>query len=237
MDNQCSRKIQQFIRSTKAEIQLVNPDNNQVNAVERAIQTWKNHWLAGKGTLDPNCPMQLWCQFIEQGQHTSNLLRTSRINPKLSAYTVLEGQFNFNKSPLAPVGTKSLVFLTPTKTKCNTWENHVVDAWYVGPAKMYYRNYKFYIPETRGYRITNSAKFFPAHCKMPAIEPGDTIRPAAQDLIIAIQNRHKQASINLTPQHTEALRQLAEIFVITAGTCHKRRYTNSEGAGLPIHLT
>jgi hypothetical protein len=40
--------------------------------------------------------------------------------------------------------------------------------------------YKFFIPETKGYQISGSAKFFPAHCKIPAIEPGDTVRLAAQ---------------------------------------------------------
>jgi hypothetical protein len=133
MDNQCSRAIQKFIKSTGADIQLVNPDDHRVNAAERAIQTWKNHWITGMGNLDPNCPMQLWCQFIEQGQDTLNMLRVSRVNPKLSAYAVLEGQFHFNKTPLAPVGTKALVFLDPTKG--HTWQSHTIDAWYVGLAK------------------------------------------------------------------------------------------------------
>jgi hypothetical protein len=73
MDNQCSKTIQKFIESNNAKIQLCNPDDHRVNAAERAIQTWKNHWLAGLGTLDPNCPLQLWCQFIEQGQDTLNM--------------------------------------------------------------------------------------------------------------------------------------------------------------------
>jgi hypothetical protein len=115
MDNQCSKAVLSFIKSTGADIQLVNPDDHRVNAAERAMQTWKNHWIAGLGTLDPNCPLQLWCQFIEQGQDTLNMLRVSRINPKLSSYAALEGQFNFNKTPLEPVGTKALVFLDPNK--------------------------------------------------------------------------------------------------------------------------
>eukprot|EP00804_Cyclotella_cryptica_P004410 CCRYP_006826-RA/>CCRYP_006826-RA protein AED:0.29 eAED:0.28 QI:0/0/0/1/0/0/3/0/476 len=102
MDNQCSKAVEKYIRSTKATIQLVNPDNHRVNASERAIQTWKEHWLSGMGTLDPTCSIQLWCQFIEQGQDTLNLLWISCVNPKLSAYAVLEGQFNFDKTPLAP---------------------------------------------------------------------------------------------------------------------------------------
>jgi hypothetical protein len=210
MDNQCSKCIQNFIKSTNADIQLVNPDDHRVNAAERAIQTWKNHWIAGLSTVDPACPIGLWCQFLEQGQMTLNLLRAARINPKLSAYAILEGQFDFNKTPLAPVGTKALVFLDQKHRR--SFHQHAIEGWYVGPATMHYRNYRFYIPETRGYRISNSAKFYPQYCKMPAIEPGDTIRLAAQDLIKAIKNKNSKAPINLEPRHTEALRQLADIF-------------------------
>ena len=127
MDNQCSKTIQTFIKKNGAKIQLVNPDDHRVNAAERAIQTRKNHWLSGLGTLDPNCPLQLWCQFIEQGQDTLNMWITSRINNRLSAYAILDGQFEFDKTPLALVGTKALVFLDPKKrTSLNT---HAVDAW------------------------------------------------------------------------------------------------------------
>jgi hypothetical protein len=117
MDNRCSKAVKKYIRSTKAKILLFNPDDHRVNAAECAIQTWKEHWLSGMGTLDPTCPIQLWCQFIEQGQDTLNLLRVSQVNPKLSAYAVLEGQFNFNKTPLAPVGTRALILLDPNARK------------------------------------------------------------------------------------------------------------------------
>ena len=70
MDNHCSKKVQEFISKNNTDIQLVNQDYHRVNVAERAIQTWKNHWIAGMGTLDPNCPMQLWCRFLEQGQGT-----------------------------------------------------------------------------------------------------------------------------------------------------------------------
>ena len=74
MDNTCSRAVQKYIKSTQAEIQLVNPDDHQVNACEQAIQTWKNIWIAGLSTVNPACPLQHWCQFIEQGQDTLNML-------------------------------------------------------------------------------------------------------------------------------------------------------------------
>jgi hypothetical protein len=52
---------------------------------------------------------------------------------------------------------------------------------------------------------------------MPAIEPGDTVRLAAQDLITTLQNKNKLAPFNLTPRHMEALQQLADIFCEAAG--------------------
>eukprot|EP00804_Cyclotella_cryptica_P027479 CCRYP_007450-RA/>CCRYP_007450-RA protein AED:0.29 eAED:0.29 QI:0/0/0/1/1/1/3/0/633 len=91
------------------------------------------------------------------------------------------------------------------------------NAWYVGPAKKHYRCYKFYIAETKGYRIANTAKFYPAHCKTPTIEPGDTIRLAAQDLIAAMKQTDKNAPISLHHKHTEALQKLASIFAEAAG--------------------
>eukprot|EP00956_Cyclotella_meneghiniana_P022012 scaffold40896_cov41-Cyclotella_meneghiniana.AAC.1 len=209
MDNACSKAVEAYIRSTGADIQLVNADDHRVNASERAIQTWKNHWAEGMRTVDENCPMQLWDEWVEQGQDTLNLLRASRVNPKLSAYALLNGPYNFNKVPLAPVETKSLVFIDPSNRK--TFEQHALDAWYLGPAKKHYRNYRFFLPKTRGIRTASTAKFFPQHCKMPAIEPADTIRLAAQDLIQAMKNQNKNAPIHLHEKHTAALRQLSEI--------------------------
>ncbi len=67
---------------------------------------------------------------------------------------------------------------------------------------------------------------------MPTIEPGDTIRLAAQNLIVAMQNMHKQAPIDLTPQHTDALKQLAEIFSTTAG--HTSQITKDNTPALSV---
>jgi hypothetical protein len=77
---------------------------------------------------------------------TLNLLRTSRINPKLSAYAYLESQFNFDNTPLAPPGTKALLYEDPKKR--SSWATHDTDACYVRPEMRHYRAYKCYIPET-----------------------------------------------------------------------------------------
>ena len=47
-------------------------------------------------------PVYLWCHLLKQEKSTLNLLRTARLNPKLSAQVALEGNFDFNKKPLVP---------------------------------------------------------------------------------------------------------------------------------------
>ena len=42
-----------------------------------------------------------------------NLLRNSRVNPKLSAYAYAYGEFDFNKTPLCPPGAETVVHLKP----------------------------------------------------------------------------------------------------------------------------
>ena len=80
----------------------MEPDNHRVNAAKRAIQTFKNHFIVGLATVDKAFQLQLWDELLLQAQDTLNLLHTSSVNNKLSTYAVLEGNFNFDKTPLAP---------------------------------------------------------------------------------------------------------------------------------------
>ncbi len=137
MDNIVSKAIQEFLESENINIQIVEPQNHCVNAAEHAIQTFKDHFIAGLCTTDKQFPIQLWDQLLEQGQDTLNMLRTSHIHPHLSAYTTLEGVHDFNPMQLAPPGTRAIVY-EPMETR-GTWAPRGSDAWYVGPAKQHYR--------------------------------------------------------------------------------------------------
>jgi len=61
-----------------------------------------------------------------------NLLRSARLNQKLSAYAYLFSQFDFDKTPLAPPGTRVVVHDRPESRP--SWGFHGTDGWYVGPA-------------------------------------------------------------------------------------------------------
>ena len=56
-DNEASKAVKKYIQSKNVDWQLVEPDNHRVNAAERAIQTFKNHFLAGLATVDKTFPL------------------------------------------------------------------------------------------------------------------------------------------------------------------------------------
>ena len=114
MDNKCSAAVQTYIKSVKISIQLVPPHNHQVNAAERAITTFKEHFIAALATVDMHCPLQLWDEFLLQVKLTLNMLCFSQQNPNKSANQEVYGSFDFNKTPLAPLGTKALIYNDPT---------------------------------------------------------------------------------------------------------------------------
>merc|ERR1711884_396457 len=128
-DNKCSKAVKKYMKKHDVRWQLVEPNNNRVNAAERAIQTFKNHFLAGLATVDKTFPLQLWCYLLVQAEMTLNMLRTSRKDPTKSAYEELEGKFDYNKTPLAPPGTKALIYEAAARRAawappCSRWVVH-----------------------------------------------------------------------------------------------------------------
>ena len=76
------------------------------------------------------------------------MMRASRLNSRLSAYTQLEGSFNFDATPLAPPGCKVIIHEKPKQR--NSWDQHGKLGWYLGPALEHYRYNRVYCNETRG---------------------------------------------------------------------------------------
>ncbi len=78
LDNECSKAVKNYINSEDTSIQLVELHNHRVNVAETAVKCIKYHTLASFATLDPDCPIQLWCKFLEQDKITLNVLCTSQ---------------------------------------------------------------------------------------------------------------------------------------------------------------
>ncbi len=82
----------------------MEPHNHQINAAERAIQTFKAALIAALATTDSSFPLQLWDRLTPQVQNMLNMLRALRIDPTKLAYEILYGPYDWNRYPLAPLG-------------------------------------------------------------------------------------------------------------------------------------
>jgi hypothetical protein len=153
MDKKCSAAVKKYIRSKLMNIQHVPPHNHQVNAAERAIATYKELFIAALTTIDMLCPLQFWYEFLLQVKLTLNMLCFSRRNPNKTAIRKVYGSFDFNKTPLAPHGTKALVYDDPESQA--SWATHATNGFYVGPAPDHYQCLQICIPATHRFRFSD----------------------------------------------------------------------------------
>jgi hypothetical protein len=59
-------------------------------------------------------PINLWEKILPQALMTLNLICWSRINPQLLAQAHGNGAFDYNKTPLTPLGTKVPIHEKPS---------------------------------------------------------------------------------------------------------------------------
>ncbi len=164
--------------------------NHRVNATERAIQIFKNHFIAGLSIGDERFPTILWSKLIKQAQHSLNLLRTSRVHPKISAYHALEGTHDFNRHPFAPPATRATIF-NPPKTRAS-WGARATDAWYIGPAWRHYQCLTFHVPSTGCERISVQYQLYPQHSVVPTESPMEKAQRIAEELVEAVKKLQDQ---------------------------------------------
>jgi hypothetical protein len=208
MDNECSKAVAVHIRRNKMDIHLVPPHNHRVNAAERAIATFKEHFIAELATVDKDCPLQLWDEFLLQVELTLNLLCFSRRDPTRSADEEVHPFFDYNKMPIAPLGTKGLVYDDPAVRA--SWAPHGTDAYYVGIAPRHYRCMHFFIPATRRFHIADTWRLYPSHCATPTFSPEDVTILAACDVLRALDGTVPATSHDAVALRT-AIRDLRTI--------------------------
>ncbi len=127
MDNQAMKHIKKFLTEHECILQLVEPHNHRINAAERAIQTFKDAFIAALATTDSEFPLQLWGRLTPQVRDTLNLMQASQINPEILAYEALNGPYDWNRYPLAPLGCKAIVYKDGDTR--GLWASRGIDGW------------------------------------------------------------------------------------------------------------
>ena len=90
------------------------------------------------------------------------------------AYAYIYGNFNFNATPLALLGTKVLVHMYPDKR--GSWDFNFELGWYIDYLLDYYHYVKCYIPRTCSIVDSYIVEFFPHSISFPLIMIKDLLQ-------------------------------------------------------------
>ncbi|KAL7526429.1 hypothetical protein ACHAXR_001484, partial [Thalassiosira sp. AJA248-18] len=223
LDNEISAEYKEAIKANGATHQLVPPGDHRRNMAERAIQTFKDHFIGVLAGLHDTFPMHLWCRLVEPAEMQLNLLRQSNITPKISAYAHLHGPHNFMKQPLAPLGCPVLAHEKPDKR--GTWSDHAINAWNIGTSMEHHRCFKIYNKTTRAERIADTLFFKHKYLTSPSVTPEDAVVAAAQQLAQAIGGNSKGENKAMT-----ALKEAAKLFENIAQENKENKNSNNNSS-------
>jgi hypothetical protein len=221
LENEASTLLKTYLNQHNITFKLVPPYSHILNAAERAIRPFKDHLIARLCSTDKSFPMHLWDILLPQAFITLYMLRTSRINPKLSASTHIDGQYDFKRAPMAPPGTRIIAHETPSRRRA--WAPHGQDGWYIGPEIEHYRCYMVYINKTRGERVVETVDFPPEKFKLPFPSTQELATQAAKELTHALLHPQPAGPFcKVGDKQMLALKCLADIFE-GATRSHKSR--------------
>ncbi len=97
LDNGCSENFKKCIRKNNMTHEQVPPGCHRRNMAERAIQTFKNHFVTILSRVDDRFCLSLWCYLIRPAELTVNLLRQSNMAPKILTYAHVHGHHDYMK--------------------------------------------------------------------------------------------------------------------------------------------
>ena len=108
----------------------------------------------------------------------------------MSAYTQLFGLFDYNRTPLAPLGTKAFVHEPTGQQTSNA--NHGKVAFVISQSPQHYRHMNFYIPSTRGNRHTDTYVFIPSKSELPENAAADRPTKALEEFTAAMEAKRNR---------------------------------------------
>ena len=223
LDNEAPEELKQAIRENKCRVELTPADQHRRNAAERAIQTFKGHFISVLAGVDNNFPINQWDELLPQTILTLNLLRQSNVAPNISAWAYHHGSFDYNRMPIAPMGCAVQFHIKPGRRK--TFGEHSEDGFYLKTSEEHYRTHVIFCKKTRAKRLADTVFFKHKYITQPTVTPADAIVNAYNKLRQAIQGiQHSKDDA-----HFEALERIENIMQPTS----KHAIKPAEHAKLP----
>eukprot|EP00804_Cyclotella_cryptica_P000822 CCRYP_001069-RA/>CCRYP_001069-RA protein AED:0.19 eAED:0.19 QI:0/0/0/1/1/1/2/0/711 len=192
LDNEASTAYRAAITQTwNATYQLVPPNVHRANTAERAIQTFKAHFLSILAGIDPSFPNYLWDKLLPQTELTLNLLRQSTLAPSISAWEAYHGPLNYDTTPLGPMGCPVIIHNKVTTRK--SWDFRRREGFSIGPALLHYRCFQVVDASTKTLAISNTVEFRHSYLRQPTVTYKDRLLHAINFLSTAIADASAHA--------------------------------------------
>eukprot|EP00804_Cyclotella_cryptica_P007757 CCRYP_001358-RA/>CCRYP_001358-RA protein AED:0.08 eAED:0.05 QI:0/0/0/1/0/0/4/0/1076 len=198
LDNEISAAYKLAITASGMTYQLVPPGDHRRNIAEKAIQTWKDHFIAVISGTGAKFPLHLWCQLLPQMERQLCLLRQSNAYPHISSHAHLYGHHDYNAHPFVPLGMEALVHDKPHRRK--SFAQHCTKGYVIGTSHEHYRCWKVWTPTSRTTRISATVFFKHKYITNPSVTPADAIIAAAANLSHLLTN-------NLQAHHNNKVNQ------------------------------
>jgi hypothetical protein len=205
LDNEASDALKQYIRGQQIQFELVPPGNHRRNQAERAIQTFKAHFIAILAGVDDKFPLSLWYHLLKPTELTLNLLHQSKVAPKISTFAHFHGHHDYMKKPFAPLGCAIEAHVKPDD--CRTWDTRSDAGFSLGTSMEHHRYFRVYVTKTRATRISDTVHFKHQYITNPTVSPESHVVTAAQQLATALQG-----NIPAGNETAEALKKVSDLF-------------------------
>ena len=155
------------------QVELTPADMHRRNAAERAIQTFKGHFISVLAGVPDSFPINQWHELLPQTVLTLNLLRQSNAAPNILAWAYHHGSFDYNRMPIAPMGCEVQFHIKPARRK--SFGEHSEDGFYLRTSEEHYRMHVIFVKKSKAKQLPDTVFFKHHYITQPTVTPADAI--------------------------------------------------------------
>ncbi len=184
---------------------LVPLGQHRRNQAERAIQTFKAHFISILAGVVDKFPLSLWCHLLKSTELTLNLLRQSRVVPKILIFVHVHAIHDYMQKPSALIRCAVQTHVKPDDRL--SWDIRSEPGFNLDTSMEHHQCFRVYVTRTRATRISNTVVFKHQYLTSPMISPESHVVAAAQQLVMVLQG-----NIPAGNKMVEALTKVSKLF-------------------------
>ncbi len=140
---------------------------------------------------------------------SQNLLRQSRVAPKILAFAHVHGTHNYMQKPFAPIGYAVQMHVKPNNRL--SWDTRLEPGFNLGTFMENHQCFRVYVTRTRATRISDTIMSKHQYITSPLFSPESHVVAAAQQPVTALQG-----NIPAGNETAEALTKVSKLFTKNA---------------------